>query len=531
MPKLRGRALFISLIVFTLGITQLHGLQLAHADEGYIVLQDGPLDADNFENLPTDYDITQISFGIDKNYPDYFDFFISFINPIIPNQFDGTDGSFASLMLDLNNDGEEDFSLDTSEQSYEGNSTHVAVLTDRRNGKIAEINDCEVETWSNIENQATWIAFSIPRNCLDFGTTFGILGYAGSDVGKDNYDYSDTKFWVINPDQGDVPESVVVGESSSDLPAASSDRMAAIPNPADAPADLSSLSRDISDSVVTVFCGQGSGSGWSAKVDLTDSMVSEGVKSFLITNFHVIEECVDGREIDIQLADGKIVAGRVTSWNQPGDLAGIVTTEEIEGLNWVGPAPEQGWWVGVIGSPLGQPGILTTGIASSAPANYEGFMSAPINPGNSGGPVFDNTGRVIGVASAIKLIQSRDELAQGFNIYMGTPLLCGKVIDCSASDIWAGSSGSFLPSGAGLYIPLGLIATGAIIGSIFFTRRKRTPSYVAAPFAQSPNYNRSMPPPPGSMPPGSPPPGSMSPRPGSMPPPPGSMPPRPPGSR
>jgi hypothetical protein len=519
--KSRGAAFFISLIVITLGITQFHGLQLAHADEGYLVLQDGPLDRENFDDLPTDYDITQISFGIDKNYPDYFDFFISFINPIIPNQFDGRNGSFASLMLDLNNDGEEDYSLDTSDQSYEGNTTHLAVLTDRRNGSITEITDCEVETWSNIENQATWIAFSIPRNCLDFGATFGILGYAGSDIGKKNYDYSDSEFWVINPEQGDAPEEVVVGESSSDLPAASSDRMASIPNPADAPTDLSSLSRDISDSVVTVFCGQGSGSGWSAKVDLSQSMKNDGIESFLITNFHVIEECVDGRQIQIQLADGKIVTGRVTSWNQPGDLAGIVTTEEIEGLNWIGPAPEQGWWVGVIGSPLGQPGILTTGIASSAPANFEGFMSAPINPGNSGGPVFDNTGRVIGVASAIKLIQSRDEMAQGFNIYMGTPLLCGKVIDCSASDIWSGSSGSLLQSGAGLYIPLGLLATGAIIGAIFLTRRKRMPSYAAPAFAQSQNFNRSMPPPPGSMPP----------PPGSMPPPPGSMPPRPPGSR
>jgi hypothetical protein len=528
MSKFRGRALFISLIVFTLGITQLHGLQLAHADEGYIVLQDGPIDQDNFDDLPTDYDITQIAFGIEEDYPDFYEFFISFINPITPYQFDGSNGSFASLMLDLDNDGEEDFSIDTSDEPYVGNTVHAAILTDRRNNRVTEISSCNVETWSNIENKATWIAFAIPMNCLDFGTTFGILGYAGSDVGENNYDYSDDDFWVIDPTENDAPKSTVAGESSSDLPAASSDRMASIPNPADAPADLSSLSRDISDSVVTVFCGQGSGSGWSAKVDLTESMVNNGVKSFLITNFHVIEECVDGREIQIQLADGKMVAGRVTSWNQPGDLAGIVTTEEIEGLDWVGPAPEQGWWVGVIGSPLGQPGILTTGIASSAPANFEGFMSAPINPGNSGGPVFDNTGRVIGVASAIRLIQSRDELAQGFNIYMGTPLLCGKVIDCSASDIWAGSSGSLFPSGAGLYIPLGLLATGAIIGAIFFTRRKRTSSYAASTFAQSPNYNRSMPPPPGSMPP---PPGSMPPPPGSMPPPPGSMPPRPPGSR
>jgi hypothetical protein len=527
MQRSRGSIFLLSLLALTLGFVHLQTIPSAYATEGYIVLQDGPIDQYNFDDLPTDYDITQIAFGIEEDYPDFYEFFISFINPIVPNQFDGTNGSFASLMLDLDNDGEEDYSIDTSDEPYVGNTVHSAVLTDRRNNRVTEINNCEVETWSNIENQATWIAFAIPMNCLEFGATFGILGYAGSDVGKNNFDYSDDEFWIIDPTENDTPQSTVTGESSSDLPSASSERMASIPNPANAPADLSSLSRDISDSVVTVFC-EGSGSGWSAKVDLTQAMKDQGVKSFIITNFHVIEDCTDGRDIEIQLSDGKIVSGQVTSWNQPGDLAGIVTSEEIRGLNWIGPAPEQGWWVGVIGSPLGQPGILTTGIASSAPANFEGFMSAPINPGNSGGPVFDNTGRVIGVASAIKIIQSRNELSQGFNIYMGSPLLCGKVIDCSASDIWIGSSGSLFPSGAGLFIPLGLIGTGAVVGVILFIRRNRTPSYVAPAFSQNSNYNRSMPPPPGSMPP---PPGSMPPPPGSMPPPPGSMPPRPPGSR
>jgi hypothetical protein len=527
MQRSRGAIFLLSLLALTLGFVHLQTIPPAHATEGYIVLQDGPIDQYNFDDLPTDYDITQITFGIEEEYPDFYEFFISFINPIVPNQFDGTNGSFASLMLDLDNDGEEDYSIDTSDEPYVGNTVHSAVLTDRRNNRISKINNCEVETWSNIENQATWIAFAIPMDCLDFGATFGILGYAGSEVGENNFDYSDDDFWIIDPTENDTPQSTVTGESSSDRPSASSERMTSIPNPANAPADLSSLSREISDSVVTVFC-EGSGSGWSAQVDLTQAMKDQGVKSFIITNFHVIEECTDGRDIEIQLSDGKIVSGQVTSWNQPGDLAGIVTSEEIPGLKWIGPAPEQGWWVGVIGSPLGQPGILTTGIASSAPANFEGFMSAPINPGNSGGPVFDNTGRVIGVASAIKIIQSRNELSQGFNIYMGSPLLCGKVIDCSASDIWIGSSGSLFPSGAGLFIPLGLIGTGAVVGVILFLRRNRTPSYVAPAFSQNSNYNRSMPPHPGSMPPH---PGSMPPHPGSMPPHPGSMPPRPPGSR
>jgi hypothetical protein len=390
---------------------------------------------------------------------------------------------------------------------------------------------CEVDTWSNIEAQVSWIAFSIPQDCLPFGSTFGILGYAGSDVGEKNYDYSDTDYWEINPTETDSSEVNSDDVSSSDLPLAPSGRASVIPNPADAPDDLSSLSRGMSDSVVTILCNDGTedgwslGSGWSANVDLSQSMIDEGTQSYIITNHHVIEECTDGRELDIYLANGDEVTGRVISWDQKNDLAGIVTTASIPVLDWVGPAPAQGWWVGVIGSPVGQPGILTTGIASSEPNDYVGFMSAPINGGNSGGPVFDNLGRVIGVATASKLdFQGKD--TQGFNIYQGTPLLCGAVVECASSDIWAGSSGSLFPEGASLYVPLLLLATGAIVLAIVLTRRKTSKAY-AAPI-QSQNF-RSAPGTqqipgaiirPGSMPP--PPPGSMPPPPpGSMPPPPG----------
>jgi S1-C subfamily serine protease len=509
---------FLALI---LGILQFQGLSIASAEGGYIVFQDGPFDRDNFDNLPTDYDITQISFGVEKDFPDMYEFFIGFINPIVPNQFDGTNGSFASLMIDVNNDGKEDYSLDTSNESYVKNDVHNGLLTDRRNGKADNLSKCDVETWTNIESQATWIAFAIPMNCLPFRSTFGIMGYAGSDVGKNNYDYSGSEYWIINPSQSDSPDLNVDNSSTTDLPLAPSNHASVISNPADAPDDLSSLSRGLSNSVVTVWCGDGLGSGWSADVELTQSMKDSGIKSYIITNHHVIDACTDGQEIDIDLSNGDRVRGRVITWDVDNDLAGIVTTTSIPGLDWVGPAPAQGWWVGVLGSPVGQPGILTTGIASSEPSDYVGFMSAPINRGNSGGPVFDNIGRVIGVSTAIRLdSQGRD--TQGFNVYQGTPLLCGAVVECASSDIWAGSSGSLFPSGTALYIPLILLVTGAVVLAIVLTRRKSTPNF-ATPF-QNQNFKPT---------PGAPQiPGAII-RPGSMPPPPppGSMPPPPPGRR
>ncbi len=505
-------------LALMLGILQFHGLSAARAEGGFLIYQEGPADRDNFENLPPDYDITQISFGVEEDYPDMYEFFITFINPILPNQFDGTDGSFASLMIDIDGDGEEDYSLDTSDDSYVENKFHYGILTDRRNGRIDSLKNCDVETWTNIKTRANWIAFAIPKDCLPFGSTFGILGYAGSDVGQDNFDYSGNEFWTINPTESDITEVGAEKSSGTDLPFLTNDRVSVIPNPADAPGDLSSLSRGISDSVVTILCEDGIGSGWSASVGLTQTMIDEGVESYIITNHHVIEECTDGRQVDVYLESGDKVAGRVVSWDPENDLAGIVTKASIQGLDWVGPEPAQGWWVGVIGSPLGQPGILTTGIASSVPNEYVGFMSAPINRGNSGGPVFDNLGRVIGVATFIMGdAQGRD--AQGFNVYQGTPLLCIAVVECSSSDIWAGSSGSLFPTGASLYVPLLLLATGAIVLTIVLTRRRTSKAY-AAPI-QNQNFRSA----PGTQQI----PGAII-RPGSMPPPPpGSMPPPPPG--
>ncbi len=65
---------------------------------------------------------------------------------------------------------------------------------------------------------------------------------------------------------------------------------------------------------------------------------------------------------------------------------------------------EQGKEVFTVGSPVGLRYTVTSGIVSGL-RSYAGKTyiqtDAPINPGNSGGPLIDNSGRVIGVNSAI----------------------------------------------------------------------------------------------------------------------------------
>jgi hypothetical protein len=182
---------------------------------------------------------------------------------------------------------------------------------------------------------------------------------------------------------------------------------------------------------VTVKCGTGSGSGWSAKVNLSSKLNAEGFKSYVITNHHVIEDCLRLKRVSLLLNNGSTVDGTIISWNESSDVAGIVTKTIIPGLEWIGSSPKQGWWVGVIGSPLGQTGILTTGIVSSIDNNSGTFtMTAAINPGNSGGPVFDSTGRVLGLATSKNLI-SGTVLAEGSGNAHGVTLLCGTIVSCS----------------------------------------------------------------------------------------------------
>jgi serine protease Do len=67
-----------------------------------------------------------------------------------------------------------------------------------------------------------------------------------------------------------------------------------------------------------------------------------------------------------------------------------------------------GDWVLAVGNPFGLGGTVTAGIVSARGRDiqsgpYDDYLQvdAPINRGNSGGPLFDTTGRVVGINTAI----------------------------------------------------------------------------------------------------------------------------------
>ncbi len=220
--------------------------------------------------------------------------------------------------------------------------------------------------------------------------------------------------------------------ASNALPTAATQSNTAVSNPADLPEDLVALARIETESVVTVQCSNEVGSGWSAQVDLNAQLKSFNYKSYLITNYHVVKDCLQNQAVQITLINQSKVTGYVWAWDELKDVASIATTAEIPALTWMGNQPESGWWVGILGSPLGFPGVLTEGIISSVnPALSKATTSASINPGNSGGPAFDRSGRVVGLATA-KYANS-----EGMGILNGAPLFCGTIVACSSTAaIW-----------------------------------------------------------------------------------------------
>jgi len=128
----------------------------------------------------------------------------------------------------------------------------------------------------------------------------------------------------------------------------------------------------------------------------------------IVTNNHVID---DATEVDVTLADGSIHHARIVGRDAKTDLAvlKIGTSHPLPYVAFGNSDDERvGDWVIAVGNPYGLGGSVTAGIVSASNRDidagpYDDFLQidAPINPGNSGGPLFNQSGQVIGIDTAI----------------------------------------------------------------------------------------------------------------------------------
>jgi putative serine protease PepD len=165
---------------------------------------------------------------------------------------------------------------------------------------------------------------------------------------------------------------------------------------------------------ITVTTSQGDAEG-SGMILTSDGDV--------LTNDHVVEGAQDGRVL-VTLSDGRMYEALIVGTDPTTDLAVVRITDAPSDLTPVALGDSETVAVGqevmAVGNPLGLQNTVTTGIVSAVDRPVTTALSdesdpvvtnaiqvdAAVNPGNSGGPLFDGSGRVIGVTSSIAALPS-----------------------------------------------------------------------------------------------------------------------------
>ncbi|HEX6441124.1 MAG TPA: DegQ family serine endoprotease [Stellaceae bacterium] len=129
---------------------------------------------------------------------------------------------------------------------------------------------------------------------------------------------------------------------------------------------------------------------------------------YIVTNNHVI---ADADEITVILHDDTSLKAEVVGRDTKTDVAvlKVKTGKPLVAAQWGDSDKSRvGDWVLAIGNPFGLGGSVTAGILSARQRDinsgpYDDFLQtdASINRGNSGGPMFDMSGQVIGINTAI----------------------------------------------------------------------------------------------------------------------------------
>jgi serine protease Do len=128
---------------------------------------------------------------------------------------------------------------------------------------------------------------------------------------------------------------------------------------------------------------------------------------YVVTNGHVVG---DSQSVEIETDDHKTYKAKVVGTDAKTDVALL----KVDGRNdfsfvaFADGVPLVGDWVIAVGNPYGLGGTVTAGIVSArgrdiGTSPYDDFIQidAPVNKGNSGGPAFDESGKVVGVTTAI----------------------------------------------------------------------------------------------------------------------------------
>ncbi len=195
------------------------------------------------------------------------------------------------------------------------------------------------------------------------------------------------------------------------------------------PRDISGLVERTQKSTVTVYCdskkGASQGTAWA--IDLKNGQ-DKRYPTSLITNHHVIEDCIDGGSVTIAELFEKEIRATIIKWDKKNDLAVLATDLKLEPLELSDATPWPGYWVMAFGSASGFEGSVAFGSVLNLTVD-EVLMTANISGGNSGGPLVDNEGKVVGTTSW-------SSTKEQYNGAMSLNAMCRKIIECDGKYYW-----------------------------------------------------------------------------------------------
>lgn len=198
----------------------------------------------------------------------------------------------------------------------------------------------------------------------------------------------------------------------------------------EAPSDLGSFVATIAESVVRVDCKDGGGTGYAGDIRPEET----GFTTVIVTNHHVVDECLDGEGIVVYHGEGLRLATKsmLVGHDADNDLALIEIEARLPVLRDAEFYAEPGWWAMAIGSPYDEDfdevldNFVSIGNIGYVLDEYYNYTTATLNRGNSGGPLVNSRGELIG----INTYASSGSEDGTWNIAVDSSVLCLNLLIC-----------------------------------------------------------------------------------------------------
>jgi S1-C subfamily serine protease len=204
----------------------------------------------------------------------------------------------------------------------------------------------------------------------------------------------------------------------------------------DIPLEFDQLVSDASRATFEISCdGIWVGSGWA--INFPDE-----VKGYIVTAYHVVEDCLDSREllvrnqthskfqVELVSFDGRYWDDVTVENDDIRDLALLKSQRPLVGLDVFAGEPKVGHWVTVAGFPAlhdGKEPLFTSGQVSGFDSYRMVSIDAVVNSGVSGGPVINSQGLVVGTAFA----KSRQQSAGSIGFVQPLRMHCELAVECT----------------------------------------------------------------------------------------------------